>query len=182
MSAANHKIEVLSVPGAAVPDAMPARSPWATMRAGLGTRAGLTDTPVAVVVRKGAVLVLEQGNNRIQAFDVAGNPVNYFGGGTSPFAPLPTSTGGLERVDLATDALGFLFVLSYSGNGTKPADYRLEIFDPQGNFVTRTDGLVARRIAVDPFRTVFALNYASIAGAPRVEPSVSQWIPSTPSS
>ncbi len=182
VAAATHKIEVLSLPSEAAPDSMPALSPWATMRAGLGTRAGLTDTPVAVAIHKGCVLVLEQGNNRIQAFDVVGNPVLRFAGGTSAFTPLPASSDNLFRVDLATDALGYLFVLSYSGNGTEPGDYRLEIFDPQGTFVTRTTGVTAGRIAVDPFRTLYTLNYDSVAGAPRVEPSVSQWLPSTPNS
>jgi hypothetical protein len=181
VAAATHRIEVLGLPPAAAPDSMPAMSPWATMRAGLGTRAGLTDTPVAVAIHKGVVLVLEQGNSRIQAFDVAGNPVEVFAGGTSPFVALPTDIGGLVRVDLATDALGYLFVLSYRGNGSLASDYRLEIFDPQGRFVTRTTGIAAGRIAVDPFRTLYALNYESIAGAPRIEPSVSQWLPSTPS-
>lgn len=179
VSAANHKVEVLSLPAAPVPDSMPPMSPWATMRSGLGTRAGLTDTPVAVAVHKGVVLVLEQGNNRIQALDVAGNPVEHFAGGTSPFAALPQASG-VVRVDLATDALGYLFVLSYSGNGAQPSDYRLEIYDPEGTLVTSTTGIAAGRIAVDPFRTLYALNYEAMAGAPRIEPTVSQWLPSTP--
>jgi len=180
VSAANHKIEVLGLPAAPVPDSMPPMSPWATMRSGLGSRAGLTDTPVAVAVHKGVVLVLEQGNSRVQAFDVAGNPVEHFAGGTSPFAALVQDLEPLERVDLSVDALGYLFVLSYTGDGTQPSDYRLEIYDPQGTFVTRTNGVAAGRIAVDPFRTLYAVNYETMAGAPRVEPTVSQWLPSTP--
>ena len=83
-------------------------------------------------------------------------------------------------LDLATDALGYLYVLSYTGDGTQPADYRLDIYQPDGTFLVRTTGIAAARMTVGPFRTLYALNYAPIAGAPRIEPSVSQWLPSTP--
>jgi hypothetical protein len=46
--------------------------------------------PIAVgVTGDGVLLVLEQDNQRIQAFDVYGNPVPYFPN-NSPFAPLQT--------------------------------------------------------------------------------------------
>ncbi len=66
-------------------------------------------------------------------------------------------------------------------NGARAADYRLDIYDPEGTYITRTPGIAAGCMTVDPFRTVYTLNYAPINGAPRVEPSASQWIPSTPS-
>jgi hypothetical protein len=132
-------------------------------------------------VHKGVVLVLEHGNNRIQAFDVGGNPVNYFDGQTSPVATLQTETGvELRRLDLARDALGYLYVLSYTGDGGSPDDYRLDIHDPHGKFLARTTGIAAGRMTVDPFRTLYTLNYQTVAGAPRIEPSVSQWIPVSP--
>ena len=181
VSANSHKIEILGLPTAPVMDSEPPLSPWATMRSGYGTRAGLVDTPVAVTVHKGVVLVLEQGNNRIQAFDVSGNPVSYFDGQTSPFAALQTETGvALRRLDLARDALGYLYILSYTGDGGSAGDYRLDIHDPHGTFLARTSGIAAARMTVDPFRTVYTLNYQTVAGAPRIEPSVSQWIPVTP--
>jgi hypothetical protein len=34
--------------------------------------------------------------------------------------------------------------------------------------------------AVDTFRNVYTLNYETIANAPQIEPSLSQWAPSTP--
>jgi len=124
--------------------------------------------------------VLEQGNNRVQAFDVSANPVNYFDGQTSPFAMLDTDTEGQVRVDLARDSLGYLYILSFIRNGDAPEDYRLDIHEPNGKFLTRTTGVAAGRMTVDPFRNLYTLNYQAVAGAPRVEPSVSQWIPSTP--
>jgi hypothetical protein len=180
VASATHKIEILALPDGAVSDAMPAMSPWATMRAGLGTRAGLLDTPVAVAVHNGAILVLEQGNRRIQAFDTTANPVEYFSGQSDPFAALIADDASVVYVDLAHDALGYLFVLSYVNDGATAADYRLDIYDPDGTFLTRTTGIAAARMTVDPFRTLYTVNYEAIAGAPRVEPSLSQWIPSTP--
>ena len=40
--------------------------------------------------------------------------------------------------------------------------------------------MAAARMVVDTFRNVYTLNYETIAGSPRVEPSLSQWEPSTP--
>ncbi len=51
---------------------------------------------------------------------------------------------------------------------------------PEGNRLARTTGVAAARLAVDTFRNVYTLNFASVIGAPRVEPSLSQWVPSTP--
>jgi hypothetical protein len=73
-----------------------------------------------------------------------------------------------------------MYVLSYINDGRMVADYRVDIYTPQGNFLARTTGIAAARLAVDTFRNVYTLNYATIAGAPRVEPSLSQWEPSTP--
>ncbi len=38
-------------------------------------------------------------------------------------------------------------------------------------------GVAAAGLAVDTFRNVYTLNYASVAGLARVEPSLSQWVP-----
>jgi len=60
------------------------------------------------------------------------------------------------------------------------ADYRLDIFTPQGDQLARTTGVAAARLAVDTFRNVYTLNFATVTGLARVEPSLSQWVPSTP--
>jgi hypothetical protein len=140
----------------------------------------LLNSPVAVAVHAGAIVILEQGNLRIQAFDFDGNPLNYFAGQTTPFAALMSESQAVVYVDLACDAVGYLFVLSYVGDGTSPTDYRLDVYDADGNFLTRTTGVPAGRMTVDPLRTVYTVNYAALAGAPRVEPSLSQWLPLTP--
>ena len=59
-------------------------------------------------------------------------------------------------------------------------DYRLDLYKPDGSFLLRKTGVAAARMAVDTFRNVYTLNYETIAGAPRIEPSLSQWEPSTP--
>jgi hypothetical protein len=46
--------------------------------------------------------------------------------------------------------------------------------------LARTTGVAAARLAVDTFRNVYTLNFATVAGLPRVEPSLLQWSPSTP--
>lgn len=182
VATATHKMEILSLPDASAPDDMPPLSPWATMRSGLGTRAGLMNTPVAVAVHDGAILVLEQGNQRIQALDLTANPVSRFAGKTSPFAALMTESAAVVYLDIAADTLGYIYVLSYVRDGRSPADYRLDIYDPAGTFLVRTTGIAAGRMTVDPFRTLYTINYEAVAGAPRIEPSLSQWIPSTPGS
>lgn len=179
VAAATHKLEILELPDASAPDSMPPLSPWATMRSGLGTRPGLMNTPVAVTVAGGAVIVLEQGNRRLQAFDLTANPVDHFASKKNPIALLMSETASVVYVGLASDALGYLYVLSYVNNGVSPADYRLDIYQPDGTFLLRNTGIAAGSMTVDPFRTLYALNYGSVGGAPRIEPSLSQWIPST---
>jgi hypothetical protein len=146
---------------------------------GLGTRAGLLSAPVAVAVIDATILILEDGNQRVQAVDVSGNPVMLFKNGTASTFALEQGTG-IAYLDLGVEGLGYIYVLSYVNNGMTAADYRLDLYDPQGNFLARTTGVAAARLAVDTFRNVYTLNYEVVANAPRIEPSLSQWNPSTP--
>jgi hypothetical protein len=175
-----HKMEILQLPPQPV-DAQqaPHSVPFAAQKSGAGTRAGLMLAPVAVTVRDGTILVLEDGNTRIQAFDTSGNPVNLFRNKTTSIVEL-SDAGTAVYVDLAVEGLGYMYVLSYLNDGLAVSDYRVDIYTPQGNFLTRTTGVAAARLAVDTFRNLYTLNYEAIAGAPRVEPSLSQWAPSSP--
>ena len=176
----NHNMEILELPAMPVnANDDPADVPYAVMKMGSGKRPGLLDTPVAVTVIDAAILILEQGNRRIQAVDVSGNPVLRFQNGTTSLVELER---GLRVVylDLGVEGKGYMYVLSFVNDGMDAADYRLDIYDPQGNFLTRTTGVAAARMAVDTFRNVYTLNYETIANAPSVEPSLSQWEPSTP--
>lgn len=179
----NHKMEILTLPDQAVDEAAaPTDVPFAVVKSGPGTRAGLLNEPVAVAVvpLDGAILVLEQGNRRIQAFDVAANPVLRFAGKTTSIVELRDEGAEVVYTDLGVEALGYLYVLSYVNNGLAVSDYRLDVYDPDGQFLTRTTGVAAARMAVDAFRTVYTLNYETITGAPRIEPSLSQWVPVNP--
>jgi hypothetical protein len=60
-------------------------------------------------------------------------------------------------------------------------DYRLDIYNPDGTFLAQVVGLAAARLQVDLWRNLFTLNYEILTGSGRTEPSVAQWIPSTPS-
>ena len=74
----HHKLMVLRLPATAVPDA---DAPIAMALSGEGVREGLLRQPVAMTVTAdGRILILEQGNKRVQAFDVKGNPVPCFTG------------------------------------------------------------------------------------------------------
>jgi hypothetical protein len=56
-------------------------APIAMPLSGWGDREGLMSEPVAMTLTTdGRILILEQGNKRIQAFDVRGNPVQCFSG------------------------------------------------------------------------------------------------------
>lgn len=174
------KLEVLDLPAAAVADT---DAPLSQVRSGVGTREGLMNGPIhAAITAQGALLVLEQNNNRIQAFDLGGNPVPYFANGAY-FVPLKDPAGTAVYLDLAVEYSGYLYVLSYTGSG--PFTYHLDIYTPDGAWLARTSGMNADKLAVNYWRDLFTLNY-QVLKLPngtipnRTEPSVSHWIPSTP--
>ena len=169
------KMEILQLPTEPVADA---DAPVARLTSGPGTLAGLLKGPIAVDVTGDLViLVLEQENARIQAFDIYGNPVPYFPNG-SPFAPLREETPAPTYLDMSVTDDGWIYVLSYVETGSKPADYRLDIYTPAGVFLSRTVGVNGAKLVVDSWRRVYTLNYESFLGpGGRTEPSVSQWTP-----
>ena len=62
----------------------------------------------------------------------------------------------------------------------QPSDYRLDIYNPDGTLLVQVAGIAAARLHVDLWRNMFTLNYEILQGSGRTEPSVAQWIPSTP--
>jgi len=175
VSYANSKMEILQLPPGPVADA---DAPRAVMTCGPGALAGLLKGPVAVdVTGDGVVLVLEQDNARIQAFDVYGNPVPYFPN-HSPFAALQPETPAPVYLDMSVTDDGWIYVLSYVNTGSQPTDYRLDLYTRAGAFLSRTTGVNGAKIVVDSWRRVYTLNYESFLGPTnRTEPSISQWIP-----
>jgi hypothetical protein len=105
----------------------------------------------------------------------------------SPVMKLKDPAGSkLTYVDIACENKGFIYVLSYKGDGGSPADYKLDIYNPDGTVLTpdkySNNGQInAAHFTVDQWRNVFTLNYEQMAGTDgRMEPTISQWFPSTP--
>jgi hypothetical protein len=176
------KIEVLALTSAAVPDVdAPISQPYG----GRGLREGLMDGPVlAALGVDGTVLVLESQNARIQAFDLNANPARKFGTATAEyFVPLKQQPV-TEYLDFAVEFSGYMYVLSRNDASGTPV-FTLDIYDPQGSWLTATVGFDANRMAVSYFRDVYTQNFQVLrlpnGNLPdRTEPSISHWIPSTP--
>jgi hypothetical protein len=176
-----HKLEILRLAAQQLPDG---QAPHSVLKAGVGTRLGLLDTPTAVGIDliSGAIYVLDAGNARIQAFNVHGDPVPRFKNYTSEVLRLQDEANA-TYLDMAVESTGWAYVLSFVGSGTSPSDYRLDIYDPNGTrdgYLSRTTGVAAGKMAVDLWRNVYTLNYEPVVGPEGLEPSLSQWIPSTP--
>ena len=93
----------------------------------------------------------------------------------------------IHYLDVGVETKGFIYVLSYQGMGSKQSDYHLDIYSPDGTWLSRTPeragdpGVNGARMIVDQWRNLYTLNYEAILGPNnRTEPSVSTWIPSTP--
>lgn len=181
ISTARSKLLRCALPGSPVADGA---APDACLLSGKGSRDGLVSGPVAIAIGlDGVVMVLESGNARVQAFDLHGNPVKYFQDKTSSTLPLAVpSRGQSTYLDLDVEAKGYVYVLSYTGDGGAPDDYYMDIYTPKGDLLVSTQGVAAGKLTVSLDRNVYALNYELIHGADgRPEPSVSHWMPPAPS-
>ncbi len=176
------KIEVLTLPQSPSSDK---DAPLAAVYAGKGIREGLLDGPFcAALTPKGEILILETANNRIQAFDTGGNPMKIFRNRTSYFATLRYSAKDFQYLDMATEYTGYIYLLSYQHQG-QAFNFFLDIYTPEGDFLTRTKDFSGMKIAVSYWRDVFTANMEALkmpnGTIPSVtEPSISRWIPSTP--
>jgi hypothetical protein len=187
ISTATSRMESLKLPQTAVTDAEAAIQLQAHLHAGQGTRPGLFGAPtVATITAEGVILIVEAGNNRIHAVDAAANPLPLFKKQPEPYFLNFSATGGAgtQYLDVAAEFSGFIYVLSYSDSV-----YRLDIYHTEQTGtgpITTTAGFHAAKVTVDYWRNVYSLNYEvlTIDGAlpPKnvTEPSISQWIPTTP--
>jgi hypothetical protein len=155
--------------------------PVAGMSGGTGTASGRFGGPLALALTPGAdLLVLESLNRRLQAVDLYGNPVPYFPGGKA-LLPLRSETSPATYLDLALDGEGYIYVLLYLNQGDAVADYRLDLYAPDGAYLGGTTGVNAARIAIDAWRNVYTLNFAHLLGpGGRTEPTLSVWTPQNP--
>ena len=169
-----HTVQTLQLPAAAMPAAA---APVATVILKPGTGIGTVKGPVAVDATAGGhLLVLEQDNARVQAFDPFGNPAPCFNN-ASPTMTLKSEDGQVTYLDLATGPDDEVYVLSYHGSKPQPADYRLDVYLADGTFLSRTTGMVAAGLAVDSWRRIYTLDFQSFEGpGGRPEPVISQWV------
>ena len=191
INSVSDKIEILKLPRvqgkiAAVTDDQATNFFLARTFAATGDRPGLVMSPgPAAISPDGAILVLEQDNNRIQAFDLGGNPVPFFKGqGVKYFLELD-ATEGSAYLDVAVEFTGYIYVLSRD-NGN---NHRLDIYHPTQTGtqpISTTEGVNAANLTVDFWRSVYTLNY-EVLKLPVVgtipsftEPSVSLWLPTPP--
>lgn len=178
-----HKMEVLILSSQPVADA---DAPVAVIKSGLGSRAGLLHTPLAVVTTPdGRILILDQPYDfpthsvgaRIQALDVHGNPVSSFAGNSADFE-LRAEASAVTYLDMGVESKGYIYVLKAVGDLSVPANYMLDIYSPNGTFLVQTPGVTAAKMVVSLWRDVYTLNYEMLAGPNGSEPSVSWWSPS----
>ena len=183
LSIGTSTLQILRI-GTLVPDAS---APAASIYAGQGTRAGLLSDPAAVACSLDKILVLQTSpphpQGCVAAFDFKGNPVNCFFDGMSVMPLRSEGNAGVVPLDISVESKGYIYALKYftpEAGVVTSGDYRLDIYAPDGSFLTQMTGLAAARLHVDLWRNLFTLNYEIIPGTGRTEPSVSQWIPSTP--
>lgn len=95
-------------------------------------------------------------------------------------------------LDFSVEAKGYIYVLMYQNDGSQETDYYLDIYNPDGTFLVRTPDsnidptntqhITAAKIEIDEFRTLHTLNFEKMVGKQGfVEPTISQWNPTTPS-
>lgn len=187
ISGANDRFEVLNPPATAVSDAAAREQLIAQVVGGSGVLPGrLSNVAAATIAKDGTLLLLENGNNRIQAFDIGCNPVRYFGRTTKTYfldlSEMPTAAGW-QHLDIQADVGGLLYVLS---TNTQSGVYRLSIYDrlaQRQQALSVTEGIFAARIGLDHWRDLYTLNYqpVTVQGSntkPAItEPSVSLWTP-----
>jgi hypothetical protein len=163
----------------------------ASYAAGPGNQPGLLSSPIAVAVTNpGVVLVLEAGSAQLASFDLNGNPVRYFAGtdGTRQFRRALASSG--TPLDLAVDGAGQIYVLYFTGAGSAPSDYHVDVYTASGDVLdTHSPGVNVGRLAVDYWRSIYGANYDPLIDLgtttarvdPRLgvnEPSLSRFDPS----
>jgi len=166
-------LQIVALASEAVADA---QSPMAIAYGGGGRRVGLLNNPVGVAVTPdGSFIVLEQGNSRVQAFDVGGNSMPLFNGqAVFPLRSVP----GPVYCDIAVSPHGFIYVLGGQNGRTTAGDCFLDIYNPDGTLLNSTAGVNAAKLAVDASHTMYSLDYDALTGlGGRTEPVLSVWRP-----
>lgn len=106
------------------------------------------------------------------------------------YFPLKPRQPGSTYLDMGVEAQGHIYILSYTGDGTQAQDYYLDIYTPEGVFLSQTPDASVSTSAINPilsklsvsvFRDVYGLGYGTTAGIDgRPEPQLSHWVPTPP--
>jgi hypothetical protein len=173
--------------------AVTSRPQLAAYNAGPGTQTGLLQSPIAVAVTNpGTVLVLEAGASQLSAFDLNGNPARYFGTGSPKDFTLALVSKG-TYLDVAVDGANQVYLLYYTGDGSAPADYHVDVYTETGAVLdTKSPGVNVPHLAVDYWRSIFGANFDPLTNlgttTPHIdpvlkvaEPSLSRFDPTTAS-
>ncbi|WP_165840724.1 hypothetical protein [Pseudomonas sp. SDI] len=107
------------------------------------------------------------------------------------YFPLQNVRGqDVTYLDMAVEARGYIYVLSYTGDGSRASDYLLDIYAPDGSFLSRSPdpsltrtphNVVAGKLAVDLWRNVYGLMFETLkspSGSP--QPGIGHWMPTPP--
>ncbi len=165
-------------------------------QAGISLSVYDTLTNVSVCVRaQGTIWVVEDWNGAQSYYiaqDAADSQVLNVNRYLS-YLPLynPDNLTDITYLDVAVEAKGYVYVLSYTGSGNVPSNYILDIYAPDGTFLVRTPDvrlqpadpqyISAAKFVIDVWRNVYTLNYEAIVGANnRTEPTISHWTPTPP--
>ncbi|MBV8943020.1 MAG: hypothetical protein JO240_14935 [Solirubrobacterales bacterium] len=188
-----------------------ARPPLAAYTAGPGSQIGLLQSPVSIAVTNpGVVLVLEAGAAQVSAFDLNGHPLPYFQASSSTSLlgrprkkraalaagdlqySMPLVSAG-TYLDIAVDGAGQIYALYFTGDGSDPQDYQVDVYTQAGvPLDTSSPGVNIARLAVDYWRSIYGANFSALSdlgtskphassGLKVLEPSLSRFDPSTPS-
>jgi hypothetical protein len=173
----------------------------ADLKAAYATR-GVTITDQAVLTSRVLVRVQAPGGLWIvddtdatqsyriskEAGDATKLGVVYFNPSMGLHIPDPEEI--VTYLDLAVELQGFIYVLSYTGDGKAVENYKLDLYNPTGKWLSRTPdkakdpkatGVNGARLIVDMWRSMYTLNFEHFEGpGGRTEPSVSTWLPTTP--
>ncbi|HEX7315763.1 MAG TPA: hypothetical protein VF297_17730 [Pyrinomonadaceae bacterium] len=110
-------------------------APWASAPLEPGTTAGRLLVPALAAIRPDqTILVLEAGNQRIQAFSRGGHPVPTFDGGafSFPLASHAPPDVNVVYLSMSVDVANYVYVLSQNGDGYDAAQFNLDVYTPAG--------------------------------------------------
>src|SRR5262249_28991376 len=79
-------------------------------------------------------------------------------------------------LDMAVDGASQIYLLYYTGDGTSPEDYRVDVYTKVGALlVSKSPGVNVPHLAVDYWRSIFGANFDPLicpGGSPRVDPAL----------